>query len=187
MAFSLSVGTGINPALFAFSQGHHYNWTREDCDKSLLGDMLRSCHTHNRRRRGITDALLDIWYFFQGINKEERRCKIAAEMYYKIVRAFGGSHFEKRDHEYCTSTCADKHGSPYKDLYWVTSFASDGMIQNEVESLTLTSLRTIHRILKQACLPYAKSEQASSFKLKSAAECCYIVQPHGSFLQVRRI
>ena len=62
------------------------------------------------------DALLDIWYFFQGLSKEERRCKIAAEMYYKIVRAFGGSHFEKRDHIYCISTCADEHGSPFVEL-----------------------------------------------------------------------
>lgn len=97
--------------------GHHYNWTRKDCDKSLLSDMLRACHTSSRRRRGITDVLLDVWYFFQGISKEERRCKIAAEMYYKIVRAFGGSHFERRDHSYCKSTCADKHGSPFENLY----------------------------------------------------------------------
>ena len=62
------------------------------------------------------DALLDIWYFFQGIGKKERRCKIAAEMYYKIVRAFGESHFEKRDHIYCKSTCADEHGSPFVEL-----------------------------------------------------------------------
>lgn len=98
-------------------QGHHYNWTREDCDKALLNDMLRSCHSHSRRRRGITDVILDIWYFFQGISKEERRCEIAAKMYYEIVRAFGGSHFERRDHSYCVSTCADKHGSPFEELY----------------------------------------------------------------------
>lgn len=99
--------------------GTHYNWTREDCDKALLRDMVRSCHTHAhaRRRRGIMDAVLDIWYFFQGLSKEERRCKIAAEMYFKIVRAFGGSHFEKRDHIYCISTCADDHGSPFVELY----------------------------------------------------------------------
>ncbi|KAL9975973.1 hypothetical protein ACROYT_G013201 [Oculina patagonica] len=98
--------------------GTHYNWTREDCDKSLLRDMLRSCHTHahSRRRRGIMDALLDIWYFFQGLTKEERRCKLAAEAYYKIVRTFGGSHFETRDHLYCISTCADEHGSPFVEL-----------------------------------------------------------------------
>ena len=111
-SFSVSVSTFIN-----VSQGHHYNWTRKDCDKSLLSDMLRACHTSSRRRRGITDVLLDVWYFFQGISKEQRRCKIAAEMYYKIVRAFGGSHFERRDHSYCKSTCADKHGSPFENLY----------------------------------------------------------------------
>lgn len=80
--------------------------------------MLRACNGRSRKRRGITDVVLDIWYFFQGLSKEKRRCKIAADMYYKIVRAFGGSHFEKRDHNYCKSTCADKHGSPYEDLYW---------------------------------------------------------------------
>lgn len=97
--------------------GHHYNWTREECDKSLLNDMLRACNGRIRKRRGITDVVLDIWYFFQGLSKEKRRCKIAADMYYKIVRAFGGSHFEIRDHSYCKNTCADKHGSPYEDLY----------------------------------------------------------------------
>jgi len=65
------------------------------------------------------DALLDIWYFCQGISKEERRCKIAAEMYYKSVRAFGtfwGSHFEKQDQIYCKSACADEYGSPFVEL-----------------------------------------------------------------------
>ncbi|XP_068697737.1 uncharacterized protein [Montipora foliosa] len=97
--------------------GHHYNWSRANCDKSLLNDMIGACHSLRRRKRSVADSLLDIWYFFQGLNKAERRCELAAEMYYKIVRTFGGSHFEKRDHAYCTSTCADKHGSPIKSLY----------------------------------------------------------------------
>ena len=99
-------------------QGNHYNWTREACDKALLHDMIQSCHRrmHSRTRRGVMNALLDIWYFFQGISKEERRCKLAAEMYYKIVRTFGASHFEKKDHIYCINTCADKHGSPSVEL-----------------------------------------------------------------------
>ncbi|PFX19817.1 uncharacterized protein LOC111337718 [Stylophora pistillata] len=98
--------------------GNHYNWTREACDKALLHDMIQSCHRrmHSRTRRGVMNALLDIWYFFQGISKEERRCKLAAEMYYKIVRTFGASHLEKKDHIYCINTCADKHGSPFVEL-----------------------------------------------------------------------
>lgn len=100
--------------------GHHYNWSRADCDKALLSDMLGACHSRvrrrRRRRRSVADALLDIWYFFQGLNKAERRCELAAETYFTIVRTFGASHFEKKDHAYCTSTCADEHGSPFKSL-----------------------------------------------------------------------
>ena len=96
-------------------QGHHYNWSRDKCDEAFLRDALRTCR-HTRGRRSLTSALLDIWYFFQGISKEERRCKLTAEFYYKLVRSFGKSHFELRDHQYCNNTCADKHGTPFENL-----------------------------------------------------------------------
>ncbi|KAK3733985.1 hypothetical protein QZH41_009840, partial [Actinostola sp. cb2023] len=98
--------------------GHHFNWTRDLCDDGFLADMKTTCKhlfSHVRRKRFLS-ALLEVWYFFQGINKEERRCKLFADMYYKVVRTFGRPHFEIRDHDYCWSTCADKHGSPYEDL-----------------------------------------------------------------------
>ena len=98
-------------------QGHRYNWSRDMCDKAFLRDTLHTCNAVPRRtRRSLTSVLLDIWYFFQGINREDRRCKLTADFYYKLVRSFGKSHYEHRDNDYCHATCADKHGSPFTRL-----------------------------------------------------------------------
>ncbi|EDO30640.1 predicted protein [Nematostella vectensis] len=98
--------------------GHHYNWTRDLCDDAFLSDMKNTCkeRRHHVRHRRFVSALLEVWYFFQGLSKEERRCNLVAEMYYKAVRTFGKPNFEVRENQYCNNTCADKHGSPYMDL-----------------------------------------------------------------------
>ena len=80
----------------------------------------QSNHVKHRDRRSIVgEAILEIWYFFRGMSKEERRCKLVADLYYRGVRLFGQAHFERRDPQYCLNTCADKHGSPFEQVDFV--------------------------------------------------------------------
>ena len=68
------------------------------------------------RKRRFMEAFMELWYFFRGIGKTEKRCRMTADMYYDGVRMFAESHFEKMDNTYCNSTCAKLHGSPFIPL-----------------------------------------------------------------------
>lgn len=97
--------------------GYHYEWSRADCDASFLRDMKLLCKPRilSRKRRFI-EAFMELWDFFRGISKEEKRCRMMADMYYDGVRMFAESHFEKMDNTYCNSTCAKIHASPFIPL-----------------------------------------------------------------------
>ncbi|XP_028392628.1 uncharacterized protein LOC114517170 [Dendronephthya gigantea] len=98
--------------------GYHFQWSRADCDASFLRDMKILCKPRvlSRKRRFI-EALMELWDFLRGISKEEKRCRMMADMYYDGVRMFAESHFEKKiHHTYCNTTCAKLHGSPFVPL-----------------------------------------------------------------------
>ena len=97
--------------------GYHFKWSRADCDASFLRDMKILCkpRTLSRQRRFI-EALMELWDFLRGISKEEKRCRMMADMYYDGVRMFAESHFEKIHNTYCNTTCAKLHGSPFVPL-----------------------------------------------------------------------
>nr|QNH72507.1 toxin candidate TRINITY_DN36719_c0_g1_i1 [Pachycerianthus maua] len=104
--------------------GHHYNWTREQCDQGFFEDMKSICKERSlpmsypgqRSRRFFLEAALKLWHFFHIISKEEKRCNMMAKMYFKGVRFFGKSHYEIRDNDYCRGICADHHGNPTRRL-----------------------------------------------------------------------
>ena len=59
---------------------------------------------------------MELWDFLRGIGKQEKRCRMMADMYYDGVRMFAESHFEKINNAYCNTTCAKLHGSPFVSL-----------------------------------------------------------------------
>eukprot|EP00112_Aurelia_sp_Birch-Aquarium-sp1_P007971 Seg187.12 transcript_id=Seg187.12/GoldUCD/mRNA.D3Y31 product="Conodipine-M alpha chain" protein_id=Seg187.12/GoldUCD/D3Y31 len=97
--------------------GHHYNWSRTQCDKSFHEDMNTICkQLHHWRNKRFIDLILDAWNFFHRIESGETRCQLTSDMYYEGVRLFADSHFDRIDHDYCKSNCAVKHGSPDSEL-----------------------------------------------------------------------
>jgi hypothetical protein len=89
-------------------QGHHYNWSRSACDVAFYKNMLITCQ-HLRYKRSFLQSFLNFWNDFAS---KRSQCQAAAKVYYEGVHLFADSHFDRSDHDYCLSTCADFHGNP---------------------------------------------------------------------------
>merc|ERR1712221_40223 len=74
-----------------------YSWTRKECDRAFLRDMLQICHDRYSVGSGL-------------INKIKHKvCNGAAKTYYKAVDLFGGIKFESRPSlVHCRQVCGRK-------------------------------------------------------------------------------
>lgn len=91
--------------------GYHYNWSRAQCDEAFYKNMKLICE-HLRTRRSVLDYFLNLWNTINKIGSTKSQCLTSAKIYYEGVHLFADSHFDRKEHDYCLSTCADKHGNP---------------------------------------------------------------------------
>ena len=62
--------------LFVSGQGHHFGWTRTQCDNTFERDMHKLCENHSSGRKRL-------------IFSKERRCRTAAKMYFLAPKTVG--------------------------------------------------------------------------------------------------
>ena len=101
-----------------------YSWSRGDCDKGFLNDMLTLCTSKGRRKRRNLQSVL------QAVNGKDmenigriakehlmskrfvKTCKWTAYVFYYTVVNFGGPHYEKISPAWCDEVCVLKAGKP---------------------------------------------------------------------------
>uniref|UniRef100_A0A7M5XEZ6 Uncharacterized protein n=1 Tax=Clytia hemisphaerica TaxID=252671 RepID=A0A7M5XEZ6_9CNID len=96
--------------------GYHYNWTRQQCDEAFYKNMVLTCdHVLQRGRikRSLLQVMTDWW---REIASQQGQCHTAAKVYYEGVHWFADGHFDRKDHDYCLSKCADRHGNPAHNI-----------------------------------------------------------------------
>ena len=83
--------------LFVSGQGHHFGWTRTQCDTTFERDMHKLCENHSSRRKRL-------------IFSKERRCRTAAKMYFLAPKTVGSRNWVKLSPPWCRG--AENCGNP---------------------------------------------------------------------------
>ena len=108
-----------------------YGWTRDMCDTAFHKDMDKACENSSRKKR-FPSKIFNWCYDYEPesetydyevfshwiknlvvtVNDKVKRCKAAADIYYKSVYHFGHAHFENVLPAWCSLPCAKKLGDP---------------------------------------------------------------------------
>eukprot|EP00795_Rhopilema_esculentum_P017501 gene17501-9120_t len=86
--------------------GSHYGWSRFDCDKGFLNDMLDICSKESAAQALSSASLQEALGFLDT-------CRVAAQSYYSGVRLLGGLFYRRNSPSWCSENpCVKNEGLP---------------------------------------------------------------------------